>query len=1164
MMSTDGPPSGPDRDPLDELAEEFAARLRRGEHPALSEFVTRRPDLADRIRGLFPTLVLMERAAPPADVPAAGRLGEYRLVRELGRGGMGVVIEAVQESLGRRVALKVLPADRCQGVWLERFRREAKAAARLHHTNIVPVFGVGQDGDTHFYVMQYIDGHGLDRVLFEVRRLRESTASLAPPPPAGPAPYADPRTPFPAPVTSAAAAAAAVSGLFSDGEDYCRAAARIGRQAADALHYAHGQGVFHRDVKPSNLLLDARGSVWVADFGLAKAVTADGPDTPDPRSLTETGDLVGTLRYMAPERFRGECDARGDVYALGVTLYELLTLRPAFDDPDRLRLVGQIARGEPEPLRRLNPAVPRDLDTIVRKATARRPPDRYPTAAAFSDDLGRFLDGRPVRARRASAAELAWRWVRRRPAVAALSTVVLLLAGAAAGGGWWAAGALRGQVAEVSNAKREVTDRLWEARAAQARAVRVSKLPGQRLKGLAAVAEAAAIRPGPELRDEACACLALHDLRTEGEWDAAVETARLEYSTGAAFDADLAHHAVTDAGGTITVRTRDGATAARLEGPGFPADYIRFSPDGRYLAARFTSPLPQRRPLRVWDWRTGRRVFDLSHSLQPMLSLDFHPSGTALAVGGAWRVDCYDLPSGKKTREIPVGFAPGWLAFEPGGHRLAVAGAAGVRLVPWQGGGPATSDWDDLPTGVYAVAWRPDGGLLAASGQDGNVYTFDPRAKAPGAVLRGHQFEARELAFTPDGKLLLTRGWDATTRLWDPVEGRELLRVRGVSFLQVSRDGRRIAYRGYTTPRLGVWGLVGGDVCRVFYAPQGLTPQVHAGLAFSPDGTTLAAAGSTGLTLWDVRTGRVTDQERLGVLTDVRFDPRGRWLYAGGPTARGHRFTPRRDEDDGWRLDDRVPWPVTLNQPFQFATDRSGSVVAVVDRFNRVRVSQLIAGETPSAFRESGRPHWLTGHPGVSFAAVSPDGRWVATSAWRGGIQPIPSPGPSDGRDETPPPPRQVCVRIWRAADAQLEREIPADDTAGVAFAPDGQLMVMGTDGSYRLYAADTFEPRATRADPQMGFARGLKVAFHPDGRTMAHTHDRVGLRLADLETGETLAVLPVPESHNLAAYDFSPDGRYVAAVTVRGAVQVWDLVRLRDALRELGMDWSAPTRAGS
>lgn len=1118
----------PDRDPLEELAEEFVGRVRRGEHPALTEYADRRPDLADRIRSLFPTLLLVERLGPPDESPAApARLGEYRLLRELGRGGMGVVYEAVQESLGRRVAVKVLPPDRCSGRWMDRFRREAKAAARLHHTNIVPVFGVGEEGGTHFYAMQYIAGHGLDRVLFEARRLRDATLSASVQPPAGPSALAHqlltdsfaggstvPDAPGPAVADRSAPAA-----LPTDG-GYFRAAARLGRQAADALHHAHQQGVLHRDVKPSNLILDTRGSLWVADFGLAKASGED--------DLTHTGDVLGTLRYMAPERFRGRCDARSDVYAVGATLYELAALRPAFDEPDRLTLVDRIARGDAPPLRRVRPGVPRDLDTVVRKAMARRPEDRYQTAAELADDLGRFLDGRPVAARRASALENLARWARREPQMAGLSAAVLLLLVLLAAGGWWAASRLSRQVHVVTQAQRETTDRLWEARLAEARAVRSSRLPGQRLRGLEAIAEAAALRPSAELRNEAVACLALYDVWTLREWDEDLETVRLEYGTGAAFDADLAHYAVTDETGTVTVRTADGEEVNRLRGPDWPADYLRFSPDGRYLAARFTSPLSpgQVRPLWIWEWRTGRVVLALANTTQPMLSFDFHPSGAGFVVGHGDRIDWHDLPDGRRSRSTSLDDTPGWLAFEPtAGGRLAVGGngTRRVLVIDWMTGRPA-GVWDDLPTGVYAVAWQPGGGVVAATGQDGGVYTLDVATGKPGAVLRGHQFEARELAFTPDGSVLVTRGWDATTRFWDPVEGRELLRVRAASFLQVSRDGRRIGYRGYNTARLGVWELVGGDVCRVFYGPAGLTPQTQAGLSFSPDGAVLVAAGAAGVCLWDVRSGRLLDRIELGAATDVRFDPRGRWVYVCGPTARSYRVPARRADDGRWQLGPPVWWPLAATQPYQFGTDRSGDVVAIVERFRSVLVTR------------PGRPPVRVGaSPQVSYVAVSPCGELVATGPWRG----------SSG------------VQVWRADDGRKVADLPAPDTAGAAFTPDGRrVLVLGSDGVYRAHAVGTWEKVFERGDPATGFTRGHRMAFHPDGHTAAFAHDRAAVRLTDLDTGEELATLPYPDSHNLAAYEFSPDGRYLAAVTVRGAVQVWDLTALSARLRALGLDW--------
>ena len=374
------------RDPLECLAEEFLERRRQGTDESIEDCAARHPELAARIRDLFPALVLLEDLKPrgaaggggmPAPGELVGQLGDFRVIREIGRGGMGVVYEAVQESLGRRVALKVLPpAALASDNRLRRFHREAQAAARLHHTNIVPVFGVGQQDGLHYYVMQFIPGEGLDKV----------------------------------PATG----------------DPCdwRAVARIGVQAAEALDYAHRQGVLHRDVKPANLLLDDRGTVWIADFGLAKLA--------DVEDLTHPNDTLGTLRYMAPEQFAGQADARSDVYGLGLTLYELLVLRPAFDESDRRHLTRQITQAEPPRPRKLRPDIPRDLETIVVKAIASQPEHRYQTAGELAADLQCFIEDRPIRARPITPVGRLWRWCRRNRAMAATSgaALALLLAGA--------------------------------------------------------------------------------------------------------------------------------------------------------------------------------------------------------------------------------------------------------------------------------------------------------------------------------------------------------------------------------------------------------------------------------------------------------------------------------------------------------------------------------------------------------------------------------------------------------------------------------------------------------------------------------------------------------------------------------------------------------------
>jgi serine/threonine protein kinase/WD40 repeat protein len=450
--------SSADRDPIERLAEEFLQRRRNGEAPALSEYIERYPALAEEIRAVFPTLLLMEQADPgtsdlartpgvngarPDGMPQ--QLGDFRILREIGRGGMGVVYEAEQVSLGRRVALKVLPPQALADPrYLGRFEREAKAAARLHHTNIVPVYGVGADRGIHYYAMQFIHGQALNEVLGELRRLRDekvvtplpqavrpgaaqvSVAEVARSLLSGPA---VPPTVDHVPAADANRTAGSTSGgsgtlTSQSGPAYAQRAywqsvARVGLQAAEALAYAHSEGILHRDIKPSNLLLDARGHVWIADFGLAKTTDSD--------DLTTTGDIVGTVRYMAPERFAGQTDGRSDVYALGITLYELAALAPAFPESDRHRLIHQITTAEPTHLRHVVPAMPRDLRTIIHKAIDKDAARRYSSAAALAEDLQRFLDDRPIQARPPGRLELFGRWSRRNPAIVGLIAAVLVV-----------------------------------------------------------------------------------------------------------------------------------------------------------------------------------------------------------------------------------------------------------------------------------------------------------------------------------------------------------------------------------------------------------------------------------------------------------------------------------------------------------------------------------------------------------------------------------------------------------------------------------------------------------------------------------------------------------------------------------------------------------------
>lgn len=482
--------SDDDRHPVDHLAEEFAERIRAGENPQMEDYCRTHPEHADLIRSVFPSIQLVERASQREDqhrrsgdsgpsqramlaMPQA--LGDFQLIREIGRGGMGVVYEAEQRSLKRHVALKVISFLIAGSEKpLRRFRREAESAASLHHSNIVPVYGIGEDHGLQYYAMQLIDGVTLAGIIQHLRTaspsdiLTSDTSETA----AASAKHAAPAKPglrrfgtsdavlqlfgsmtsvelsmlhtsessaasstHPDPlgvtcVRSRTNVADATEIEMPDddleelipaddvklNQAYLRNIARVIANVANALDYAHRQGILHRDIKPANLILDRDGTIWVADFGLARQLDLD--------NVTQTGEIVGTLRYMAPEQLRGEADVRTDIYALGLTLYELLMLKPAVHAPQVLS--GQ-NRQPIDRLRTTRPEIPADLETITLKACMAEPARRYQSARELEADLLRFLEDRPIRARRVTAVERLWRWSKRNPMIASLSTATVLL-----------------------------------------------------------------------------------------------------------------------------------------------------------------------------------------------------------------------------------------------------------------------------------------------------------------------------------------------------------------------------------------------------------------------------------------------------------------------------------------------------------------------------------------------------------------------------------------------------------------------------------------------------------------------------------------------------------------------------------------------------------------
>jgi serine/threonine protein kinase/WD40 repeat protein len=1146
--------------PVDALAEGFVERYRRGERPSLTEYVSRYPELAEQIRDLFPALVMMEDIRPgpgtlpgaAAAAPAAGgskpeRVGDYRILREIGRGGMGIVYEAEQESLGRHVALKVLPSQTLlDPKQVQRFQREAKAAARLHHTNIVPVFGVGEENGLHYYVMQFIQGLGLDQVLDELKRLRQrrngkqqpgapatwaegdqpSAAAVAEalltgnfalnPQPARPADGAG--CPHPSSLTVAPSAAdssatihlpgqAQGSTLSESGRQYWQSVARIGVQVAEALAHAHGQGILHRDIKPSNLLLDTHGTVWVTDFGLAKATDSD--------NLTLSGDIVGTLRYMAPERFQGTSEQRSDVYSLGVTLYELLTLRPAYSESDRNRLLQQLLHEEPRRPGKVNPEVPRDLETIVLRAIAREPNQRYASAADLAEDLRRFLADRPVKARRASALERLWRWVRRNPSLAAAlgAAAGLMLTVAAVAS--WDAWRLRGE-------QKATQHQLYGALVAQARASRRSRGIGQCFDSLDTLEQATQLarqlhlpeKDFLELRNEVIACLALPDVRVAREWDGWPEG-----SIYVDFDDKLERYARADRQGNITVRrVADDTEICRL--PPGARDGPFLSRDGRFLWAG------DNRGQKLWDV-TGAEPRVIPVGEIAGTAAAFSPDGRQFAHAQPdGSIGLCDLPSGRLLRCLGPGVFPRGLAFHPNGRQLALACQSFAQVRDLETGKVCAEF--RYPAEAYpVVAWHPDGKTLATVGGDQIIRLYDVATRKQTAQLEGGKSGGITFNFNHAGDLMASNGWERTLRLWDPRTGQQLFQVRAsqvtVEF-RFSPDDRLLA-ADVKDGKLRLWEIAGSQTYRTLVRDPALGKGRYFRCAVGPRDRLLAAGMGDGFGLWDCRTGAPLDFVPLpGEVPSVVFETSGALLTTGAGGT--FRWPVRPDPAAPELLRIGPPQRLPLPGGSQLSCSPDGRVVAGGH-------PRLPGKRDDADVWRRDRPEELVGltHHDARHVSVSPDGRWVATGSWSGN-----------------------GAKVWDAATGRLVADLlPNQGMVVVLFSPDGKwLATTSNRGVCRLWAVDSWQE-----GPSHGATNG-QVAFSPDGRLLAVETGEGVVRLLDPDTGREYARLEDPNQDragwNMA---FSPDGTQLVVNGEGYSLHVWDLGAIRAELARRGLDWN-------